>query len=315
MNAGNTSTQAWIESTNIPFLDAFMFALALMLSVFICLVNTLTILVVSRTPSLRTLANIYVVSLASVDFVIGLGLIPTALFVLPPTRVALFYRYIDLCVLMNGINLGMAGNSIFHMAFVSVDRYLYITKPYFYERVMTGSVVASLVSTAWTVSLGYVVLPHFIHTSFDEVPKCDGERVLPAWYLFYSTWGIYFAVVLVILVMYSLILRTAFKQRQAIHVAGPAGFKGTSTATMSRSTAKTVKFFLTVFGVFFVCMTPSVVCLGLNFVTYVPLGLYNFLNMVALTNSGMNFIILTVQNTQFRRALFKLLHCTCWLEN
>lgn len=299
------------ESTEITTVDACLFVLALLLSFFICTVNIVTILLLWRTETLRTLANLYLASLAAADLVVGLGLVPMALFLLPPTRVSLFNRYSNLCVLMSGLNLGMAGNSVIHMAFVSVDRYLFISRPYTYQRVMNVRVVVINVTSAWVIGVSYTFLPQFIHQSFTDGVKCDVTELLPMWYLAYGAWGFYFTSVAVILIMYSLILRTAFKQRKSIQSVAPFGAQanGNSRGTISKSTLKSLKFFVTVFGIFFLCMTPIVISLGVDYYVNVPVTLYRILVMLALTNSGMNFVIFTVQNGQFRRAVFKFFRC------
>ena len=97
----------------------------------------------------------------------------------------------------------------------------------------------------------------------------------------------------------------------------PANSQSTSKATM-----KSIKFFLTVFGCFFCCITPMVIVLAVDIYIKVAGALYRFLNVVALLNSGMNFIIYSAMNKQFRAAFLKtsaLARCGarlgCYKEN
>ncbi|GFR73399.1 D(2) dopamine receptor [Elysia marginata] len=76
---------------------------------------------------------------------------------------------------------------------------------------------------------------------------------------------------------------------------------GTST-NINKGTMKSIKFFLTVFGVFLVCGTPTVVVMGLDYHYSVPSTVYRFLTIIAVSNSGMNFIIYAAMNRQFRHA-------------
>ncbi|XP_059153309.1 adenosine receptor A3-like [Physella acuta] len=311
MNSSINSSAISTTETYVTELDVVIFSLAMMLSFFICTVNILTILVIWRTPQLRTFANVYVTSLALADFLIGLELAFTSFFFLPSTRVDIFYKHIRACLMMNGFNIGMTGVSIIHMAIVAVDRYIYITKPYFYERAITKRVVVFFILLAWIVGLTYSILPQFYHNNYGEIPVCHVTEIFPIWHLFYGSWSLYFITSTVILIMYLLILRAAVKQRKAIHAFGPTGIPSNSQINngFSRHAMKTLKFFFTVFGAFFVCLTPCVVVLGVDFYVTVPAMLYRVLSVLAFTNSGMNFIIFTAQNRCFRHALLKMLRC------
>ncbi|CAL1537882.1 unnamed protein product, partial [Lymnaea stagnalis] len=301
------------ESPVITWPDVVIFVLCLLMSFLICVVNILTMLVISRTPSLRSYAMAYVGSLAVVDFLVGLQLIPLALFVLPPTRVNLFDRYISLCLLMNGLNMGVSSVSIIHMAVIAVDRYLYIAKPYFYEKIMNTRVVISCVCFAWLLGLMFMAMPQFVHTSNGNITICDLTRLIPVWHVMYGVWVLYFTLSAIILLMYCLILRTAFKKRAAINSVGPVDKSPRETHfhMLSRASVKGLKFFLTLFGVFFACMTPVVVVMGLDYYVSVPSVLYRFLVLLAFSNSGMNFVIFALQNMAFRHSLCKMLPCCC----
>ncbi|KAK3732500.1 hypothetical protein RRG08_030700 [Elysia crispata] len=68
---------------------------------------------------------------------------------------------------------------------------------------------------------------------------------------------------------------------------------------------KSIKFFLTVFGVFLACGTPTVVVIGLDYYADVPDQLYRFMNLITMSNSGMNFLIYAAMNKQFRQAFLR----------
>jgi hypothetical protein len=172
-------------------LDVLLCTVACLLLVFVCTGNALTIAAILQTPSLRTLANTYVASLAVADFVVGLTLVLLALFLLPTTRIHLFYRFINLCVLMQGFMIGMSAVSAIHMAIISVDRYLYISHPYFYQRVVNIIIMMTCVGGAWTFGIVYSLLPQLIYNPYGDIPLCDVTEVLPIEYLFYSTSSIY----------------------------------------------------------------------------------------------------------------------------
>ncbi|CAG5132122.1 unnamed protein product [Candidula unifasciata] len=315
MNAtSNLGTSDDSEIGNVKAIDILLCFVACLLTVFVCTGNILTIFAIIYTPSLRTLANIYVVSLAAADFVVGLTFILLALFLVPTTRVTIFFRFINVCVLMYGSTIGMTAVSAIHMMMISVDRYLYISRPYFYQRAISSKVVIGCVCSAWTFGIFYSILPHFIHKPYPSTPICDVTQLMPIQYLFYATASLYWTLVVVIVVMYSLILHTALKHRKAIHSAGSNGSQNGGEKlrfwerrVFRKSTVKSIKFFLTVFGVFFICLTPILICMGVDYFINIPPDIYRMCNLLALTNSGMNFIIYGVLNREFRYAFFKML--------
>ncbi|CAL1537884.1 unnamed protein product, partial [Lymnaea stagnalis] len=286
------------DLTAITWVDIAVFVLCVSLSFFICCVNILTILVVCQTSELRTYTNTYIVSLSVTDFIVGLELLPTSFFFLPPTKNSVFFRNIHLCLLLNGLNLGLPGTSIIHMFFISVDRFIYITKPYVYQRLIKPKLIGACITFIWIFGISFSLLPQIVHNTQSDV--CSPTIQFPIWYLFYSAWVVYFTSAFGILTMYTLILYAAFKQRKAIQLA-TGSLKGAQH--ISRSTARSLKFFMTSFGVFFVCMTPIVICMAMDYFVSTPPVLYNCLVILGLSNSGMNFVIFAVQNKDFRRAL------------
>ncbi|KAK0052869.1 5-hydroxytryptamine receptor 4 [Biomphalaria pfeifferi] len=406
--------------------------LTAIMSALITFVNLLTILVIRRTPYLRTLSNMYITSLALSDLVVGLSLIPLLLFFIPYTRVQLFDQNIQFCVLVFGINLGVAVVSNINMTLIAADRYIYITRPYVYKRAVNKPCVFILMACAWVFGVLYALLPQLIHNN--DVYSCDATLVMPVWYLFYTNLTMYSLLVITDLVLYSHILYVAHRQSRIITVVNtsknititsppehltskPGQYTGKTfstsdqitlcktdarlsnpnsdqitlcktDATLSNQThsskfkkddiysihhianemcvehiketfltnprtiskkshvnsqtssssqsknieilqvrrheqtlkgadklstklgnnhMKSVKFFMTVFGAYFVCLTPTIVCMGLDYYTPVPRFLYNIFNLLALLNSGINFIIYLTLNARFKLAVLRFL--------
>lgn len=352
LNNATVTADVQVEG-EIPVSQLLLIVFALVMSTSIVFVNTATILVVRRTPSLHTLSNMYVVSLAATDLVVGLGLIPLSMFYVPSIRNQYFDRNMPLCLLVLGVNLGMAIVSTIHMAFIAIDRYMYITRPYIYETMVSRKIIYSVIAGIWTFGLFYTLLPQAIHKPADEVSSCDITLVMPVGYLFYANVSIYTTSVAIDVAMYSQILLAAYRQRKIIqskaivvqripptnvfttnpcqreHTASSHGDvqsvvthvvskKGEASETEPRSNSvslawrkpthrlKSVKFFMTVFGVYFICLTPTVMCMGIDYYWRIPPFLYNMFNLLGLLNSGMNFIIFCALNVRFRIALLKL---------
>ncbi|KAK3732501.1 hypothetical protein RRG08_030701 [Elysia crispata] len=297
------------ELSVVTLTDAGLSMITLCLALFITSANATTVVAIWRTPALRTLANTYVCSLACVDFVVGLVCVLLALFLLPPVRLELFFKHIEVCSLFQGTIVGMSALSAIHMTLIAVDRYLYIIKPYFYQRVINFRVVAIFLAIAWGVGLIISFLPQFIAKPYGEVPLCDITQRQPIWYTFYTCTVLFGVLCVVNVIMYSIILNAAAKQRKAVRANVPISHqngKGQgNSSNISKGTMKSIKFFLTVFGVFLVCGTPTVVVMGLDYYSRVPSQVYRFLNVVAVANSGMNFIIYAAMNKQFRQAFLR----------
>ncbi|CAL1546125.1 unnamed protein product, partial [Lymnaea stagnalis] len=278
---------------------------SLLMSLFITFVNILTIVVIRRTPFLRTLSNMYVTSLAASDLVVGLGLIPLSLFYIPSLRDRLFDRNIHFCAFIFGLNLGVSIVSSITMTLIATDRYIYILRPYAYKRVVTRRYVLVLVCLTWVFGVLYGLLPQLIHNDAAGVPKCDITLVMPVGYLFYTNLTIYSILIVLDFVLYTQILYTAYRQRRIIDAAAPVVSEPPSRKGNLR--LKSIKFFLTVFGVYFMCLTPTVVCMGVDYYSPVPRFLYNTFNLLALMNSGINFVIYILLNVKFKVSVMRFL--------
>ena len=100
-------------------------------------------------------------------------------------------------------------------------RYLYIIKPYFYQRVINFRVVAIFLAIAWGFGLIISFLPQFIAKPYGEVPLCDITQRQPIWYTFYTCTVLFGVLCVVNVIMYSIILNAAAKQRKAVRANVP----------------------------------------------------------------------------------------------
>lgn len=356
--SNSTSNADSRENSGVPVTEIVLVIFALILSAFIISVNSITIFLIKTTQCLRTLSNIYVMSLAMTDLVVGLGLIPLSLFYVPSIRIQYYDQNIKLCVLVLGINLGMAVVSTIHMALIATDRYFYIIRPYFYQKVISRKIIYIILSSTWSFGIFFALLPQLIHNEAPKFSRCDITLAMPIEYLFYSTMSLYILCIIVDLTFYSQILYTAYTQRRIIQstaivdscrTSRTTSVAVTQTSRFERpkqsewnissivhpvtryqnniqdpsienriacystpklsSRIKNVRFFMTVFGVYFFCVTPTVVCIGTDYYCTIPRFVYNMFNLLALLNSGMNFIIFFVLNAQFRMCVLRLFRC------
>ncbi|GFO47150.1 octopamine receptor [Plakobranchus ocellatus] len=81
---------------------------------------------------------------------------------------------------------------------------------------------------------------------------------------------------------------------------------------------KIIKFIIVIFGSFFICTFPSMLLISIVKIMDIPVVSDNtieFLHFPIVSNSGMNFLIITYMNKDFRAALAQRLSCCrvfCW---
>ncbi|GFR83906.1 beta-4C adrenergic receptor [Elysia marginata] len=296
------------DLSRVSLSDAGVSLMALCLGIIISSANATTIVAIWRTPALRTLANMYVCSLACADFFVGLTCVLVALFLLPPVKLTLFYKHIHVCFLFHGVGLGPMVISAFHMMLIAFDRYIYIMRPYFYQRVITVRVISGFIGSTWVLGVFMTFICQFIGRPYDEVPICDVTQRQPIWYTFYLIGIIYTLTSGSTVIAYVAILRAAARQRNAVrainvNLAQPSERAG----SIDKGTMKSIKFFVSVFGAFFCCITPNIIILGLDYFIAFPAIIYRLLNLLGYSNSAMNFIIYAVMNKDFRQAYLKTL--------
>ncbi|GFN93692.1 octopamine receptor beta-3r [Plakobranchus ocellatus] len=180
-------------------------------------VNIITILTLCRTPSLRTMSNLYMASLAVSDFLVGLTLIPFTVFQLPSFRATTLDPSTFLCHLLFGACLGLELISTLHITLIAIDRYIYIVRPYVYPRLVVKKSVSLTIGVVWMIGLVFSIIPHLVGER--KAAKCIVHMVFPKAYGLYSLFLVYFVLTFVDIVLYGCIVHTAWRQRTAVRTA------------------------------------------------------------------------------------------------
>ncbi|XP_041363786.1 adenosine receptor A2a-like [Gigantopelta aegis] len=273
----------------------------LLVMVFICVGNLFTILAVWRTPSLRTVPNMYVVSLAVADFLTGAIIPYYALTLYPPFQEELdkkkylcLFRYVWFHVFV--------AKSISSMVAISFDRFLFIKYPLHYGSMTSPTKAGSVIAATWIISLLLGFVPLF-HNNWEDGKGCYSFKILTTEYRVYGLCPAFFFCCFLTAGFYGYIVRKAIRhqRRKRERCMSQAGM----SANIVRSTTsdwKSVKVFMLVFGVFFVCWVPNFTILLVGYIWTISPVVINFTVIVGFLNSGMNFIIYACQNRQFRRA-------------
>ncbi|KAH9500520.1 hypothetical protein Btru_072147 [Bulinus truncatus] len=291
---------------------------AFMLSFLIIFGNMTTLLAIKRMPSLQTKSNAYVASLACADIMVGLVLIPYGLWLIPDIRNR-FDQTVTMCNLIMSAGSSAIVVSILNLLLVALERLVYISYPFFYQRVISNKVIGASIALPWLIGLTFGNSQWFINVPKTNPPQCVANKILPTYYYKYVANLMYFipcGAIFIVYIRIILIARKhslAIKKMNSIH---PFPDKKTAwgvnpkPAKMNDKNWKAAKMMMTVFGLFFTCWTPRFILHTipddyLN--NRVPEIVYNSFMMLGLLNSGINFLVYPFHNMEFRKALIYLL--------
>ena len=281
-----------------------MIAVCLFIMVFILVGNLMTIIAVCLTPSLRTIPNVYVVSLAATDFLNG-AIIPYFVFIWYPPFSDKLNNNKYLCLFRIVLYLTFALNSMLCIVTIAFDRFIYIRFPLHYALMSSKTKAIIIIPGLWIIAALFGSVPLFYNNWVTE--SCS-YLVVPLDYYVFVLFPAFFFCSLLTAGFYGYIVLTASWQRRRRRQSNPTHwYMGTEW--------KSVKMFMIVFGVFFLCWAPSFVILILLHASeqgYLELDnwtriYFQFVVVPGFLNSGMNFLIYAFQNAQFRNAFASLL--------
>ncbi|XP_015598849.1 alpha-1A adrenergic receptor [Cephus cinctus] len=208
----NPNENFWLLVVKEPLLA--LEALAL-LSVILLTVggNTLVIAAIASSPSLRAPTHSLIVNLACADLILGLTVLPLSAsrelrgsWGLGPLTCSLWAALDVLCCTA----------SILSLCGISVDRYIGVSRPLSYSRVVTTRRVRATIATIWLLALAISAGPPLgwaqesVYVS--ETRECNVNKQLG--YVIFSTCGSFYLPALVILVLYGLVYRAAARRSQ-----------------------------------------------------------------------------------------------------
>ncbi|XP_076301307.1 octopamine receptor in mushroom bodies isoform X3 [Lasioglossum baleicum] len=118
-------------------------------NVMVVLGNVLVILAVYHTNKLRNVTNMFIVSLAVADLMVGLAVLPFS----ATWEVFKVWIFGDLwCSVWLAVDVWMCTASILNLCAISLDRYLAVTRPVSYPQIMSPKRARLLVATVWILS-------------------------------------------------------------------------------------------------------------------------------------------------------------------
>ncbi|XP_072177291.1 dopamine receptor 2-like [Diadema setosum] len=177
--------------------------------------NTLVIAAVYRERSLRTVTNLFIVSLAFADLLVGAIVVP---FSIIDTLTGGYWFFDDVwCDLWHAFDVLGCTASILNLCVISLDRYWAVTHPMSYPTRVTKRMACFFILLVWLASAG-ISFPCILWWRAIEQPHPPNRCIFPqdAWYLVISSCVSFYLPSLVMLFTYCKIYRAAVTQMRHI---------------------------------------------------------------------------------------------------
>ncbi|XP_039605629.1 trace amine-associated receptor 1-like [Polypterus senegalus] len=269
--------------------------------------NLLVIICISHFKQLHTPTNFLTLSLAAVDFLLGVLIMPPSMI---RTVESCWYFGDFFCKFHTSTDIMLCSNAILHLFFISVDRYYAVCCPLRYNSRITLALISKIIFISWFLSFmfGFSIL--FLRTNikgienfYEQAIFCIGSCTfiqnqvsgLVATLLSFYIPGF------IMVVIYLKIFIVAKRQVRSLKKVAEDRKK---TAVRKRET-KAAKTLSIVVGVFLTCWLPfflsSSIDLYMNYST--PALVAEILIWFAYLNSTFNPLIYAFFYTWFRKAV------------
>ncbi|XP_043935021.1 trace amine-associated receptor 5-like [Protopterus annectens] len=276
--------------------------------------NLMVVISVAHFRVLHSPTNILVLSLAAVDFLLGVLILP---FSTIRSIETCWYFGDDFCRLHTCLDSIICLVSIFHLCFISVDRYYAICDPLHYKTKVTISVVCISIVTSWIFSVVYssvwlysdILEGHISHIMLKTY--CTGSCQL----VVNKIWGwiffpVFFIPCSIMILLYVKIYFVAQKQNRIIEATLSSDQKGFQlrASKRERKAAKTLGIAV---GVYLICWLPFMFDTIIDpfLPSSTPQLLYDVLFWFPYFNSACNPLIYGFFYPWFRKSLKLIATC------
>ncbi|XP_046958874.1 trace amine-associated receptor 6 [Lynx rufus] len=285
-----------------------LFSLGAVLAVF---GNLLVVISILHFKQLHSPTNFLIASLACADFLVGVTVMP---FSTVRSVEGCWYFGPSFCTFHTCCDVAFCYSSLFHLCFISIDRYIAVTEPLVYPTKFTVSVSGTCIGISWILPLVYSGAMFYTGAYDDGLEElsravnCVGgcqTVVNQNWVLidFLS----FFIPTLVMIILYSNIFLVARQQAKKIEDTGgkielsSASYKS-RVAKRERKAAKTLGITVVAFMISWLPYSiDSLIDAYMGFIT--PAYVYEICCWCAYYNSAMNPLIYALFYPWFRKAL------------
>ncbi|NWR91328.1 TAAR1 protein, partial [Furnarius figulus] len=303
---GSCIRSNWSNSIRVSM---YIFMVCIILAT---VVGNLTVIIsISHFKQLHTPTNFLILSMATVDFLLGFFIMPCSMV----RSVEHCWYFGELfCKIHTSIDIMLSTASIFHLSFISIDRYYAVCDPLRYKSKINTFVIVVMVFISWTVPAAFAFGMIFLGLNLrgaEEIYNhvhCAGGCFL----IFSETSGVVASIVsfyipgFVMMYIYRKIYSVAKKQARSIDAITKKKMqfemKNHISLCKERKAAKTLGIIM---GVFLICWTPFFFFTATNpFMNYViPPILIDALVWFGYLNSTLNPIVYAFFYMWFRKAL------------
>ncbi|KAM7451149.1 hypothetical protein ABFA07_001213 [Porites harrisoni] len=277
--------------------------------------NTLVILVIRLTKTMRPPMNMLLLNLAVADMVVAVFV--AIQFVIEPT-----FEHpsgttgLWLCKFITGgtITWSAAAVSVGNLVAISIERYHAVVQPLASRSTLTKTRLKLIIVGCWLFGFFWNI-PLFAVMSYRADLKSCGEQwpgqIFPIVYSF--GWSVVAGITPISLMSY-LYSRVVYK----LWFVGTPALPFTSAKKASLSKKKATIAVITVSSIYAICWVPVLVmyCLAQSLPNMMVLSdQHKVTILLAVFNSSINPVVYSFTSARFRKHLVKLLRCKCYSKN
>lgn len=165
--------------------------------------NILVVLAIFTSRALRAPQNLFLVSLASADILVGALIIPFSL----AKEVMGYWHFGNVwCSMYLALDILFCTSSIVHLCAISIDRYWSVTRAVRYNLRRTPKRIKSMIAVIWVVS-AVISFPPLLKTNTHKEWRCDLND--DTWYVLFSCTVSFFLPCIIMIFLYCRIYRVA----------------------------------------------------------------------------------------------------------
>lgn len=205
----STGTPTSILSRPLIFMEAVALGLMILITIG---GNMLVIVAVMTNATLRSPTHSLIVNLAVADLLLGVTVLPLSAI---RELSGLWLMGSSLCSIWTALDVLCCTASILSLCVISVDRYIGVSRPLSYSRILTKKRARWLIVGIWTLALAISIGPPL---GWREEPKPEEESDVrechvnkQLGYVIFSACGSFYLPALIILALYAQVYRAAVR--------------------------------------------------------------------------------------------------------